>query len=154
VPRCADTGRFGYSRGCETAKKCDAVAATEDQQGKAGAQRRTVACTMANQCHGYRNASLDERHLETAAAILKRFRYVGLQEAYNSSVLLLAATFELQDIEESDFAKERHTSEEEILLCKGYRRRAVGSDALVCREVMRNNHLDARLYELVHRDFW
>ena len=79
---------------------------------------------------------------------------MGLQEAYNSSVLLLAATFELQDIERSDFAKERHTSEEEILLCKGYRRRAVGSDALVCREVMRNNHLDARLYELVHRDFW
>jgi hypothetical protein len=46
---------------------------------------------------------------------------VGLQEAYNSSVLLLKSTFGLENIEESDFAKERHTSEEEMLLCKGYR---------------------------------
>ena len=55
-------------------------------------------------------------------------RYIGLQEAYNSSVLLLASTFGLDALEDSDFAKQRHTSEEEMLLCKGYRRRAVASD--------------------------
>jgi hypothetical protein len=102
------------------------------------------------QCHGYRNAStLDHRHLGTADRILRRFRFVGLQEAYNSSVLLLARTFDMEDrLEQSDFAKERHTSQEEMLQCKGYRRRAVGSDGLVCRMVMQANHLDIQLYEV------
>jgi hypothetical protein len=67
--------RFGYSRGCPAATKCDLVAAAEDAAGKRGSQRKSVACSMANQCHGYRNASsLDDRHLGTAHAILQRFR--------------------------------------------------------------------------------
>jgi hypothetical protein len=103
---------------------------------------------------GYRNASeTDERHLETAKLILNRFRYVGLQEAYNSSALLLASVFDLDELESSDFAKQRHTSEEELMLCKGYRRRAVGSDPTVCRAVMRANYLDVQLYEFAHRAF-
>mmetsp|Transcript_14678 Transcript_14678/g.29343 ORF Transcript_14678/g.29343 Transcript_14678/m.29343 type:complete len:543 (+) Transcript_14678:97-1725(+) len=146
---------FGYSRGCAEAHRCDKAAALEDGQGRVGRDRRTSACTMANQCHGYRNATtLDERHLETANRILARFRFVGLQEAYNSSVLLLARTFDMEDrLQVSDFAKVRHTPAEEIRNCKGYRRRAVGSDAVVCREVMRANHLDVQLYEMIHRNF-
>lgn len=91
--------------------------------------------------------------METAKLILNRFRYVGLQEAYNSSVLLLASVFDLDELESSDFAKQRHTSEEELMLCKGYRRRAVGSDPTVCRAVMRANYLDVQLYEFAHRAF-
>ena len=96
-------------------------------------------------------------HVVAAAQLLSecgRVRFVGLQEAYNSSVLLLAATFELDNLEAGDFAKERHTSAEEMLLCKGYRRRAVLSDPIVCRAVMKANHLDVQLYEIMHRDFW
>jgi hypothetical protein len=79
--------------------------------------------------------------------MLKRFRFIGLQEAYNSSVLLLAATFDLQ-VEENDFEKQRQTSTEELLLCKGYKRRSVGSDPAVCRAVMKANGLDVQLYEV------
>jgi len=91
--------------------------------------------------------------LQTAELILNRFRFVGLQEAYNSSVLLLASIFNLDALGPADFAKQRHTSEEELMLCKGYRRRAVGSDPVVCRAVMRANHLDVKLYEFAHRAF-
>ena len=60
--------RFGYSRGCDQAKKCDEAAALEDLAGKgpnsakhraaearkpgghkSGGARRTTACTLANQ---------------------------------------------------------------------------------------------------------
>ena len=91
--------------------------------------------------------------MQTAELILNRFRFVGLQEAYNSSVLLLASIFNLDALGPADFAKQRHTSEEELMLCKGYRRRAVGSDPVVCRAVMRANHLDVKLYEFAHRAF-
>jgi len=46
------TKMFGYSRGCPEARKCDATAAQEDAEMKTGDARRTVACTLANQCHG------------------------------------------------------------------------------------------------------
>mmetsp|Transcript_11369 Transcript_11369/g.26708 ORF Transcript_11369/g.26708 Transcript_11369/m.26708 type:complete len:635 (+) Transcript_11369:210-2114(+) len=163
---------FGYSRGCDQAKKCDEAAALEDLAGKgpnsakhraaearklgghkSGGARRTTACTLANQCQGYRNASgLDGRHLATAKRILGRFRFLGLQEAYNASVLLLAHEFKV-DLDPADFDMERSSGKEEALLCRGFRRRQVASDARVCRHVMRANHLDSNLYEFVHREF-
>ena len=91
--------------------------------------------------------------MQTAELILNRFRFIGLQEAYNSSVLLLASIFNLGALGPADFAKQRHTDEEALLLCKQYRRRAVGSDPIVCRAVMRANHLDVKLYEFAHRAF-
>lgn len=139
--------RFGLSRDCPQAHKCDAVAAEEDREGKTGRDRKSAACSLAGQCLAYRNATLEDRHLETAKRMLSRFRFVGLQEAYNSSVLLLAATFDLE-VEENDFEKMRHTSDAELLMCKGYRRRAVGSDPSICRAVMKANSFDVKLYEV------
>ena len=55
-------------------QSCDAAADKEDALGRTGDTRRTVACTLANQCHGYRNATLDDRHLDTAKRILTKFR--------------------------------------------------------------------------------
>lgn len=140
------TLRFGLSRDCAQGRACDSAAEKEDEQGKTGNARKTTACTLANQCHAYRNATLDESHLVVATRMLKRFRFIGLQEAYNSSVLLLAATFDLQ-VEENDFEKER-TSLEDGLLCKGYARRALAHDPAVCRAVMKANSLDVQLYEV------
>jgi len=154
---------FGDSRGCAEAQKCDAAAALNEAQDRAVGRgttpafnseaTKTTACSLANLCPAYRNAtSLSERHLETANRVLARFRFVGLQEAYNSSVLLLARTFDMEDrLEASDFAKERSSGEE--VLCREYKRRAVATDPVVCREVMRANHLDVQLYEMIHRNF-
>ncbi len=47
----------------------------------------------------------------------------------------------------------RHTEDDELYRCKGYRRRAVGNDATVCRATMKANRFDCDLYEAVHRDF-
>ena len=59
--------------------------------------------SFVSQCQGYRNASgLDGRHLATAKRILGRFRFLGLQEAYNASVLLLAHEFKV-DLDPADF---------------------------------------------------
>ena len=45
-------------------------------------------------------------------------RFLGLQEAYTTSVLLLERTFGLGGrLDASDFAKERHSNPEEELLC-------------------------------------
>lgn len=147
---------FGDSRGCAQGRKCDAVASKEDQTGILPQNRKTVACTLANQCHAYRNASsyLTEEHLEVAMRTLRRFRFLGLQEAYNSSVLLLAKTFGLGSaLDPLDFAKERHTNPEEAYACKGYSRRGLTYDPRICRAVMEANQLDVRIYEGVHREF-
>lgn len=109
--------------------------------------------SILSQCHGYRNSTdLDEGHLAAAKRMLGLFRFVGFQEAYNSSVLLLGATFGLE-LDGSDFEKARHTEDDELYRCKGYRRRNVGNDATVCRAVMRANWADCALYEAAHRDF-
>ena len=80
-------------------------------------------------------------------------RFLGLQEAYTTSVLLLERTFGLGGrLDASDFAKERHSNPEEELLCKGYTRRGLIHDPRVCRAVMAANHFDVRLYEAIHRE--
>jgi hypothetical protein len=46
------TKMLGYSRGCPAARKCDSTAAQEDAEGKTGEARRSIACSLANLCHG------------------------------------------------------------------------------------------------------
>lgn len=73
---------FGDSRGCAQGRKCDGVAADEDLKGVPAQHRKTVACTLANQCHAYRNASayLSEAHYDVALRTLKRCRFFSAHQ--------------------------------------------------------------------------
>ena len=63
---------------------------------------------MVTGCHGYRNTTyLNEEHVDAAVEALKAHAFVGLLEAYNSSVLLAAAEFGVTNLEEDDFAQSR-----------------------------------------------
>ena len=72
------TKLFGDSRGCATARKCDAQAAEEEKaMGRLG---KTSSCVVANQCHAYRNATyMGAADVERAIRTLRTFKFVGLQ---------------------------------------------------------------------------
>ena len=127
------TKMFGDSHGCKHGQGCDRLG---DKCSNA----------LAVACHGYRNATyLGEEHLAAARAALDAHAFFGLLEAYNSSVNLMAVTFGIE-LTAADFVKDR-------VRRQTGRDVAVKTNANFCRLAMRQNSLDARLYEWAHRRF-
>ena len=107
---------------------------------------------VANQCHAYRNATyMGAADVSRAIRTLSTFKFVGLQEAYRSSVLLLGATFNFS-ISASDFARDRE-SKDHKRPCTGYRQREFARDVATCRKFMAANWQDVVVFEAVHRLF-
>eukprot|EP00617_Octactis_speculum_P016355 CAMPEP_0185763040 /NCGR_PEP_ID=MMETSP1174-20130828/21992_1 /TAXON_ID=35687 /ORGANISM="Dictyocha speculum, Strain CCMP1381" /LENGTH=427 /DNA_ID=CAMNT_0028444973 /DNA_START=19 /DNA_END=1302 /DNA_ORIENTATION=+ len=145
------TKMFGDSRGCEVAQRCDQKADEEERRHLEA--RTTTGCLLqAGACHAYRNASLSVQNLHSAIGNINSFRFFGIQEAYNTSVLLLGATFDELEITEADFEADR-VSDMKTKACSGYIRRELSRDPVACLRVMKANWLDVQLYEAAHKIF-
>lgn len=136
------TKMFGGSKNCDQLTKCHSVAG--------GIRNRGGACLLTGACHGYRNGTfLGEQHLAQAKQALEKHRFVGLVEAYNSSILLLGTVFKL-NISNSDYAQKRKSSSDP---CKETKSKAIETSKSSCLKSMAVNNFDARLYEHAHRIF-
>lgn len=136
------TKMFGASKFCDQVSSCNQVATTSRMKGG--------PCLLVTGCHAYRNVTfLNETHLDIGVRALSLHRFVGLVEAYNSSVLLLATKFGL-DLNELSFAPQRVNFKS---TCHNLARRKVQANLQLCKDYMRANELDARLYESMHRKF-
>ena len=94
------TKMFGASKNCDQVAKCHKGAWN-------GNKKYGGACLLTTGCHAYRNASfLGPQHVTSAVRALDNHKFVGLVEAYNSSILLIGAIFNL-NLTESDFAHVR-----------------------------------------------
>jgi hypothetical protein len=133
---------FGASKNCDQMSKCHSV------QG--GIKKRGGACLLTSSCHGYRNSTfLKLQHLEQAKLALENHRFVGLVEAYNSSILLLGTTFNL-NISDGDYAQKRKSSPD---ICKSTKSKTIQTSKKMCLRSMAVNSFDAGLYEHAHRLF-
>ena len=82
---------FGASKNCDQVVKCHK--STWGEGKKYGG-----ACLLTTGCHAYRNSTfLRPLHLTQAVRALDQHKFVGLVEAYNSSILLIADIFGLND---------------------------------------------------------
>ena len=94
---------------------------------------------------------LQPLHLSQAVRALDQHKFVGLVEAYNSSILLIADIFGL-NLTESDFAHARpNPSLSEV--CNSLNVRKHRSNKKACLRSMEVNRFDAELYEHTHRSF-
>ncbi|KAJ8602270.1 hypothetical protein CTAYLR_003669 [Chrysophaeum taylorii] len=126
---------FGDSHGCRDARRCD----------------RRPACAVLAECHAYRNATLEDRHLVAAFKAIERHAFVGLLEAYNASTKLAMRVFGLEpapDGRDFEAARSSYSLERQ---CSGAL--ALRLDPHACRGAFFHNALDFRLYEKVHRLF-
>ena len=139
------TKMFGASKNCDQVVKCHKSAWGE---GK----KHGGACLLTTGCHAYRNSSfLQPLHLSQAVRALDQHKFVGLVEAYNSSILLIADIFGL-NLTESDFAHARpNPSLSEV--CNSLNVRKHRSNKKACLRSMEVNRFDAELYEHTHRSF-
>lgn len=129
------TKMFGDTQSCAKAARC----------------QRRPACEALAECHAYRNASLDYRHVDLAYRALERHAFVGLLEAYNASTRLAMLKFGVTPyVDGSDFMASR-TSYSLDYKCSGAV--ALRMDPVACRGAFENNQLDFSLYEKVHRLF-
>ena len=80
---------------------------------------------------------------------LQHHRFVGLVEAYNSSILLLGTIFNLT-ISDSDYAQKRKSSSD---ICKSTKSKSIQTSKESCLRSMAVNEFDAHLYEHAHRLF-
>jgi hypothetical protein len=136
------TKMFGASKNCDQISKCHAA------QG--GIKNRGGACLLTSSCHGYRNGTfLNPQHLSQAKLALQHHRFVGLVEAYNSSILLLGTIFNLT-ISDSDYAQKRKSSSD---ICKSTKSKSIQTSKESCLRSMAVNEFDAHLYEHAHRLF-
>lgn len=129
------TKMFGDSQGCETSRRC----------------KRRPSCEVLAECHAYRNATLNETHVDIAFNALRQHAFVGLLEAYNASTKLAMLKFQVDPyLDGRDFAASR-SSYSLVHRCSGAT--ALRLDARACRGAFKHNRLDSLLYERVHRLF-
>ena len=102
---------------------------------------------MLNVCHAYRNATLSVEHVARAKAALDVHAFIGLTEAYDSSVKLALHTFGLEAMP-GDFA---HVRVKKGPKCRGAE--SVKLDAKACRATFAFNKYDHEIYEHAHRLF-
>ena len=102
---------------------------------------------MLNVCHAYRNATLTEAHVARAKAALDVHAFIGLTEAYDSSVKLALHTFGLEAMP-GDFA---HLRVKKGPKCQGAD--SIKLDARACRATFAFNQYDHEIYEHAHRLF-
>jgi len=108
-------------------------------------------CDMVTGCHGYRNTTyLENAHVDAAVDTLKAHAFVGLLEAYNASVLLAAAEFNVNNLEEDDFALSRPSA---ALATDCSPSKVLRQDADACRAAFDAYALDNVVYERAHRLF-
>ena len=130
------TKMFGDSSGCVSTQKC---------AGRA-------SCAPLAECHAYRNASLlTEKHVDSALTAISTHHFVGLLEAYNTSVKLALSAFELFDLRDDKLFSPSRASGSLTHDCSGAV--ALRLDPLACRYTFSRNRLDFILYEKVHRLF-
>ena len=109
----------------------------------------SCGCSLTAKCHAYRNASLSSTHADAALANLEKHRAFGLQEAFNSSVLLAARAFAVT-VGEADFAPERPSAS---LVQRCSPARVMRNDPDACRAAFRGHAWDAVVFERAHRAF-
>jgi len=128
--------------GCGKVQQCLSHAARP-----AGARSRSLerGCSLVAICHSYRNATLTRASVARAKAALDDHAFVGLTEAYTTSVKLLLATFGVTP-QKSDFRVQRGQT-----AC--HRVAVLRLDAAKCRAAYASNRLDYELYEHAHRAF-
>ena len=107
-------------------------------------------CGLLNVCHAYRNVTgLGEAHVTKAKAALDVHAFIGLTEAYDSSVKLALHTFGLEALPDgSDFAKIRVKRPK---ACGGAP--SLTRDPRACRAAFAANAFDHAIYEHAHRIF-
>ena len=104
-------------------------------------------CGLLNVCHAYRNATLSAEHVARAKAALDVHAFIGLTEAYDSSVKLALHTFGLEAMP-GDFA---HLRVKKGPKCQGAD--SIKLDAKACRATFAFNQYDHEIYEHAHRLF-
>ena len=147
--RRADTTLAEYLTLSEYADVATKMFGATCRQDERCASSTTCACSATAKCHAYRNASLDEASLDLAFGNLQTHAVFALQEAYNTSVLLAAKTFDL-DLDASDFEPDRASVS---LTKKCSPSKVMRLDPHACRAAFAGHAFDVRLYERAHRAF-